>query len=240
MMIKRNILFFLGIFLLLSVCLHSQESESPEEQGEPDKLFVKATIYPTANLSRYDYNNDVDLYEIRAYVELRDKTPIGDIIDNAHIFVNSQLLDFRNDLYEKRIRISKESLTEVLGMRIETLDGRIFRSTYHIPTWLILLNPRPQIIIPSKDITIKWDYTRFEAPVEVFAYDFKTGKKLFEKLNIYNDEAIVPGNKLPKSTIVRVWVMQSWLYKRYIEDAAVAPGSEIVVIPWSQVFFRTE
>ena len=133
-------------------------------------------------------------------MELRDKTPIGDIIDNANVFVNSD----------------------------------------QIPTWLIVLNPRPAIVETSKDLVIKWKYTRFDAPVDVIAYDFKTGKRIFEKLNLYNDEVILSANKLPKSTIVRVWVIQSWLYKRYIGDAAVVPGSEIVVIPWSQVFFRTE
>jgi len=112
MMNRRYILTFLGIFLFISVCLQAQESERQEELTKPDKLFVRATIYPTANLSRYDYNNDLDLYEIRAYVELRDKTPIGDLIDNAHVFVNSQLLDFKIDHYEKRIKIAKESLVE--------------------------------------------------------------------------------------------------------------------------------
>jgi len=107
---KRIILIFFGIFLTISVCLQAQDAESPQEQTEQDKLFIRATIYPTANLSRYDYNNDLDLYEVRAYVELRDKTPIGDLLDNANVFVNSTLLDFKTDHYEKRIKTSKESL----------------------------------------------------------------------------------------------------------------------------------
>jgi hypothetical protein len=227
MMKKRNILFFLGIVMAFSLCLRAQDVENQEELTEPDKLFVRTTIYPTANLSRYDYNNDVDLYEIRAYVELRDKTPIGDIIDNANVFVNSQLLDFKTDHYEKRIRVPKESLIEELNLRIETQDGRIVKNTFDLPTWLILLNPRPEIIQPSEDLKINWKYTRFEAPVNVFAYNFKTGKKIFERLNLYNDEVVLPESKLPESTIVRM-------------DDAVVPGSEIVLIPWSQVFFRTE
>ncbi|UCE41774.1 MAG: hypothetical protein JSV17_01940 [Candidatus Aminicenantes bacterium] len=240
MMKNRNILAFIGIFLIVSVCLQAQETESQEELAEPDKLFVRATIYPTANLSRYDYNNDVDLYEVRAYVELRDKTPIGDLIDNARVFVNSNLLDYKTDHYEKRIRIAKESLIEELDLRIKTQDGRIVKNTFLIPTWLILLNPRPEIIQASKDLLINWKYTRFEAPVDVFAYNFKTGKMIFEKPNLYNDEVMLPANLLPESTIVRVWVMQSWLYKRYLVGSSVVPGSEVVVIPWSQVFFRTE
>lgn len=240
MMNRRNILTFLGIFLIVSVCLQAQEPKSQEGLTEQDKLFVRASIYPTANLSRYDYNNDLDLYEIRAYVELRDKTPIGDLLDNAHVFVNSQLLDFKIDHYEKRIKIAKESLIEELELRIETQDGRIVKNTFLIPTWLILLNPLPEIIQASKDLVINWKYTRFEAPVDVFVYNFKTGEMIFEKPNLYNNEVILPANKLPESTIVRIWVMQSWLYKRYLRGSSVVPGSEVVVIPWSQVFIRTE
>jgi hypothetical protein len=240
MMKKRNFLVFFGIFLIISVCLQAQDPESQEEPKEPDRLFVRSTFYPTANLSRYDYNNDLDLYEVRAYVELRDKSPIGEIIDNAQVFVNSVLLDFKIDHYEKRIRIPKETLVENIELRIETQDDRIFKNSFTIPTWLILLNPRPEIIQVSEDLLINWKYTRFEAPVDVFAYNFKTGEMLFEKRNLYNDEAILPLSELPKSTIVRVWVMQSWLYKRYLRGSSVVPGSEVVVIPWSQVFFRTE
>jgi hypothetical protein len=240
MMNRRIILIFLGIFLTISVCLQGQDAESQQEQAEQDKLFIRATFYPTANLSRYDYNNDIDLYEVRAYVELRDKTPIGDLLDNANVFVNATLLDFKVDHYEKRIKISKESLAEELELRVETQDGRIVKNTSLIPTWLIMLNPRPQIIQESEDLVINWKYTRFEAPVDVFAYNFRTGKMIFEKLNLYNNEVVLPASKLPKSTIVRVWVMQSWLYKRYLMGSSVVPGSEVVVIPWSQVFFRTE
>lgn len=240
MMKKRNILVFFGIFLMISVCLQAQETESQEEQAESDKLFVRATIYPTANLSRYDYNNDVDLYEIRAYVELRDKTPIGDLIDNAHVFVNSNLLDFKIDHYEKRIKMPKESLIEELELRIETQEGRIVKNTFQLPTWLIMLNPRPEIIETSKDLVIKWKFTRFGAPVDVFAYNFKTGKKICERLNLYDNEVMLPASSLPESTIVRIWVMQAWLYKRYFRGSTFVPGSEVVVIPWSQVFIRTE
>jgi hypothetical protein len=240
MMKKRNILAVFGIFLIVSVCLQAQEPESQEEPVQPDRLFVRTTIYPTANLSRYDHNNDLDLYEIRAYVELRDKTPIGSIIDNAQVFVNSKRLDFKDDHYEKRLRVSKESLPEELDLRIETQDGRIVKNSFRIPSWLILISPSPQIYPSIKHVMINWKFTRFEAPVDVFAYNFKTGKMLFEKIDFYNDTVMLPANRLPESTIVRVWVMQSWLYKRYLRGSSVVPGSEVVVIPWSQVFFRTE
>jgi hypothetical protein len=237
---NRIILVFFGVFLLAAASLQAQEAESQERPAEPDKLFVRATIYPTANLSRYDYNNDVDLFEIRAYVELRDKAPNGELIDNAGVFVNSHLLDFKIDRYEKRIQIPKDSLVEEFDLRIETQDGRVIKNTFLLPAWLVLLHPRPGIIEPSKDLVINWMYTRFGAPVDVLVYNFKTGKMLFEKLNHCETEITVPAGNLPKSTIVRIWVMQSWLYKKYLLHPVAVLGSEVVVIPWSQVFFRTE
>ena len=237
---RRNILVFLGILLVIPALLQGQEPESQEEIKEQDKIFVRTTIYPTANLSRYDFNNDVDLYEVRAYVELRDKTPIGDLIDNAHVFANSQLLDFKIDHYEKRIEISKELLIQEVDLRIETQDGRMVKNTFLIPTWLILLNPRPEIISASDDLTIEWKFTHFEAPVDVYVYNFRTGKMITEKRDLHDNKIMLRAEDLPESTTVRIWVMQSWLYKKYLRGPSVVMGSEVVVIPWSQVFFRTE
>jgi hypothetical protein len=236
----RAFLVMVGICLLLSAYLRSQEIENQQEAPKPDPLFVRITIYPTANLSRYDYNNDVDLYEIRAYVQLRDTTPIGEVIDNASVYVYSQLLDFKIDHYEKRIKVPMEELVEDFELRIETQDDRIIKNTFNIPTWLILLNPRPDIVESTQDLAIRWKFTRFEAPVDVFAYDFKTGKKLFEGLNLYSSEITVPAKNIPESAILRIWVMQSWLYKRFLQEPTEVPGSEIIVIPWSQVFIRTK
>jgi hypothetical protein len=236
----RTILVILGICLISTAHLLSQEIENQQESPNPDPLFIRTTIYPTANLSRYDYNNDVDLYEIRAYVQLRDKTPIGDIIEDAYVYVSSQLLDFKKDHYEKRIKIPKGELVEEFEFRIETRDNRIVKNSFKIPTWLILLNPRPDIVESTEDLIIKWKFTRFEAPVEVFAYDFKTGEKLFEGLNLYSSEVTIPARNIPESTIIRIWVMQSWLYKRFLSEPNEVPGSEIVIIPWSQVFIRTK
>jgi hypothetical protein len=236
----RTFLVMVGICLLSNAYLRSQEIENQQEAPKPDPLFIRATIYPTANLSRYDYNNDVDLYEIRAYVQLRDKTPIGEVIDNASVYVYSQLLDFKIDHYEKRIKVPMEELVEDFELRIETQDDRIIKNTFNIPTWLILLNPRPDIVESTQDLAIRWKFTRFEAPVDVFAYDFKTGKKLFEGLNLYSSEITVPAKNIPESAILRIWVMQSWLYKRFLQEPTEVPGSEIIVIPWSQVFIRTK
>ncbi len=236
----RTFLVMVVICLLSSAYLQSQEIGNQQEAPKPGPLFVRATIYPTANLSRYDYNNDVDLYEIRAYVQLRDQTPIGEIIDNAYVYVYSQLLDFKIDHYEKRIKIPKEELVEDFELRIETQDDRIIKNTFKIPSWLILLNPRPDIVESTQNLAIKWKFTRVEAPVDVFAYDFKTGEKLFEGLDLYSSEVMVPAKNIPESTIVRIWVMQSWLYKRFLREQSEVPGSEIIVIPWSQVFIRTK
>jgi len=239
-MINRIYFVFLTIFLFCSISLLAQEEVKQEEIPKPDPLFVRATIWPTANLSRYDYNNDVDLYEIRAYVELRNRTPIGDVMDNAQVYVHSQALTFKDDHYEKRIKISQDSLPEELELRIETQDGRKFSNIFPIPAWLILLNPRPDIVDSSQDLAITWKYTRYAAPVNVHAYNFKTGNKICEKNDLSTFSLKLPADKLPESTIVRIWVIQSWLYKRFLRDPLVARGSEVILIPWSQVFIRAK
>jgi hypothetical protein len=239
-MIDRIHFVFLTIFLFCSVSLLAQEEVKQEEIPKPDPLFVRATIWPTANLSRYDYNNDVDLYEIRAYVELRNRTPIGDVIDDAQVYVHSQALTFKDDHYEKRIKISQESLPVELKLRIETQDGRTFKNRFLLPAWLILLNPRPDIVDSSQDLAITWKYTRYAAPVNVHAYNFKTGNKICEKNDLSTFSLKLPADKLPESTIVRIWVIQSWLYKRFLRGPLVARGSEVILIPWSQVFIRAK
>jgi hypothetical protein len=239
-MIDRIHFVFLTIFLFCSVSLLAQEEVKQEEIPKPGPLFVRATIWPTANLSRYDYNNDVDLYEIRAYVELRNRTPIGDVIDDAQVYVHSQALTFKDDHYEKRIKISQESLPVELKLRIETQDGRTFKNRFLLPAWLILLNPRPDIVDSSQDLAITWKYTRYAAPVNVHAYNFKTGNKICEKNDLSTFSLKLPADKLPESTIVRIWVIQSWLYKRFLRGPLVARGSEVILIPWSQVFIRAK
>jgi len=61
-----------ALLLLAAVGLCSgQEAPTQKTPRPPEPFFVRVTMYPTVSLSRYDYNNDIDLYEIRIYVELR-------------------------------------------------------------------------------------------------------------------------------------------------------------------------
>ncbi len=239
---RSAVSILLGFFFVLAALsfLWAQEAE-PKQQVPPPRepLFVRATIYPTANLSRYDYNNDVDLYEIRAYVELRDRSPLGGVIDDAWVFVNNEPLEFKKSHYEKRIRVPADTLPGEVEISIETRDARVVKHTYPLPSWLILLSPRPAVLDTSGEVVVRWRFTRFDAPVDVNVYNFKTGEMIHQSRDLSADEASLAAGTLPPSTIVRVWVMQSWVYKRYIRGPEVARGSEVMVIPWSQVFFRT-
>ena len=60
-----------------------QEAPSREPARTQEPLFVRLTFYPTASLSRYDYNNDLDLYEVRAYAEIRRGSQDGPVVTDA-------------------------------------------------------------------------------------------------------------------------------------------------------------
>jgi hypothetical protein len=75
--------------------------------------------------------------------------------------------------------------------------------------------------------------------VDVRAYDFKSGKEFFARDNVAGTSVVIP-SRLPGSTIVRVYIITSWLYKRFLSGPDYARGSEVNVIPWSQVFVRTK
>jgi hypothetical protein len=51
---------------------------------------------------------------------------------------------------------------------------------------------------------------------------------------------VIAAPSLPRAAIIRIYVIQSWLYKRFLGGPDYARGSEVNVIPWSQVFVRTK
>lgn len=231
---------FFAWFLVFALCLPGPVA-GQEEQAEDTQLnqmFVRVTIYPTASMSRYDYNNDINLFEIRAYVELREDSPSGSLIEDARVYIDSKLLDFQTDHYEKRIKVSGDDLQGEINLRINTADERQIKQKFPIPGWLVIESPQPDIIDQSEDIKIIWEFAKNSGPVNVSAYDFKSGDSIISERDVEERELVVPSEKIPSGTIVRIVVMQSWFYKRFIRDRALVRGSEITIIPWSQVFLR--
>ena len=206
----------------------------------PEPLFVRLTVYPTASLSRYDYNNDLDLYEVRVYVELRRGSQEGEAVVDAHVTAFSEKLDFHEDHYEKRIILDKDKLPAEAGVEIAVRNRPVIKERFPLPAWLALTEPKPAVVETGKDLSIQWRFSRFAAPVDIHAYDFRTGLEFFRRDNEGENAAVVPAASLPASTIVRIYVIQSWLYKRFLGGKDYARGSEVNVIPWSQVFVRTK
>ncbi len=218
-----------------------QEQEPPVREKPPaaGPLYVRLTLYPTASLSRYDYNNDLDLYEIRAYADIRLASPLGNAVPDLHVTVLDRKLDFRADHYEKRIVVDKDALPEEIIVEIAG-DGRPgFRETVPLPAWLALQAPRPAILERDHDLLISWRFSRFASPVDVTAYDFRRGGEFFRSGQTAETECVVPADRVPAQTTLRILVMQSWLFKRFLQGPGLARGSEVNIIPWSQVFVRT-
>lgn len=210
-----------------------------QEQSQP-KFYIRATMYPTFSLSRYDYDNDVNHVEIRAYIELRRDSVCGNIINNATVTVNSEKLDFKDRLYEKRIDIAKENLTEEIVLRITVPESIDLERTYPVPDWLVIKNPQPSVIDSSQPLSITWEFQRCPGPVKVEAYDFKNGDSLLHLDNFKENKIVISEEKLPEKSLLRILVLHTWLYKQFIRGKKIAKGSEINFMPWSQVFIRTK
>jgi hypothetical protein len=212
-------------------------SQAPKPPGP---LFVRLSVYPTASLSRYDFNNDLDLYEIRVYAEIRLGSQEGPLVADAVVSASGERADYVTDHFEKRITVDKDRLPGELSVEIGIKGRAPIRESFPLPDWLVLTEPKPAIVDPANDLAIRWGFGRFIAPVDVRAYDFRTGKEFFSESNLAGPETVVPASRLPGSTIIRVYIIQSWLYKRFLGGPDYARGSEVNVIPWSQVFVRTK
>ncbi len=231
-----------GLLVLAFGGLSAGQEQGPPVREQPpaaEPLYVRLTLYPTASLSRYDYNNDIDLYEVRAYADVRLASPVGQVVPDVQVTVLGRRLDFRIDHFEKRIVVDRDALPEEVDFELAAGGRIVFREKIAIPAWLILQEPRPAILDRGGDLAIQWRFSRFAAPVDVSAYDFRRGGEFFSREHAPGTELVVPANVVPAETTLRIIAMQSWLYKRFLREKGLVRGSEVNVIPWSQVFVRT-
>jgi hypothetical protein len=231
---------FVAILILGSAALGGgQDLPAQAEAQPPEPLFVRLTIYPTASLSRYDYNNDLDLYEVRVYAELRRGSQQGAAAADAAVTALGQKLEFHDDHFERRIVFDRSELPSEVDVQLAVPGRPVIRERIPLPDWLVLTEPRPAVVDAVGTLRVSWRFSRFAAPVDVLAYDFRTGKEFLRRQDVAETSVVVPAGRLPASTIVRLYAITSWLSKRYLEGRGYARGSEVNVIPWSQVFFRT-
>jgi hypothetical protein len=238
MPLKRPVLA--GVLLLAAAVLFAAQAAPVRETPQPaEPYFVRWTVYPTASLSRYDYNNDLDVYEVRVYVELRLGSQAGEALKDAVVTSLGERLEFHDDHFEKRVIFEKGARPAEVDLEIAVKGRPVLRERQPLPDWLVLTEPRPAVIETGQDLGVHWEFDHFEAPVDILAYDFKTGKEFLRRTNEAGTSVVIPAASLPPDTIVRLYAIQSWLYKRYLDGRSYARGSEVNVIPWSQVFFRT-
>jgi len=230
---------FILFILLVGIGISGIYTAAQEEQDQSE-LYIQATLYPTFSLSRYDYNNDIDHVEIRAYIELRRDSVCGNIVNNATVIINNENLEFKDRHYEKRLDISKDNLAENIQLKIIVPDELELERTYPVPDWLVIKSPRPSIVDISQPLSITWEFQRCPGPVKVDAYNFNTGESLLSVDDFKKNEITIPKEKIPEKSLLRIYVMHTWIYKQYIRGRQIARGSEVNIIPWSQVFIRTE
>ncbi len=230
-----------ALLLLAAIGLcFAQEVPTQDTPRPLEPLFIRITVYPTVSLSRYDFNNDIDVYEVRVYVELRRGSQEGPAVVDARVSALTENLEYQTDHYEKRIILGKGSLPAEVEVEIAVKNRPVIREKFPLPIWIVLTNPQPAILEAGRDLPIRWRFSRFAAPVDILAYDFKTGKEIFRQDHVGESATVVPAGDVPASTIVRIYVIQSWFYKRFLGGKDYARGSEVNIIPWSQVFVRTK
>ncbi len=215
-------------------------TQEPPQTPAPEPVFVRLTLYPTASLSRYDFNNDIDLYEVRAYAEIRKGSQVGEAITGAKVTVLSEALELRDDHYEKRITIPKDRLPMEVEVSIALKGRPPLNRVFSLPSWLIIDSPKPSVIESARDLVIAWRFTGCPETVNIRVYDFKTGNSISTIDGFVGTELVAPEEKIPSATIIRIYVISSWISKQYLGGPEFVRGSEINVIPWSQVFVRTK
>jgi hypothetical protein len=163
--------------LLLALVVPGAGQNTPAQGAPetPERLFVRLTIYPTASLSRYDYNNDIDLYDVRVYVKLRRGSQEGAAVADARVMAFAEKLDFHEGHYEKRAILEKDKLPADAGVEIAVPNRPVLKERFPLPAWLALTEPRPAVVETGKDLSITWRFSRFAASVDLRAYDFRTG-----------------------------------------------------------------
>lgn len=227
------------ILALITVfCFSMNDAQDISEERQ--KVFIRAVIYPTFSLSRYDYNNDLNNTEIRAYVNLHLGSHHGEIITGADVKVNGTELEFSENNYKKRIPVKPENLPNELILDIKSPDGFVFNRTFSVPDWLVIQKPHPSIVDHNSDLTLAWSFRRFGGAVDVSAYDFNTGDDIVTLDHFTRTQTVVPAAELREDILIRILVVCSWIYKEYIKGDDIVRGSEINMVPWSQVFVRTK
>ena len=101
----------------------AQDPAAGEAPARPEPLFVRLTFYPTASLSRYDYNNDLDVFEVRVYAESGRRSRGGPPAADARVTAFGQKLEFLKDHFEKRVLVERDKRPAELDLEISVPKG---------------------------------------------------------------------------------------------------------------------
>jgi hypothetical protein len=237
----KKVTLWLLFLLMASVLGGHGHSVSDAGSSKEERPYIKLTLYPTASLSRYDYNLDLDLYEIRVYAEFRQGCATGPLLPSVLAWADGHKLAADGELYTVKYPVDRHALPQQVKVRIKPLgeEGLTIEETLGLPAWLVLTAPRPQLLEAGKDLVVSWDFSPHGGAVDLRAYNFKDGKPRYDLQEQHLSKAVVPGGIIHSTGIIRVLVTPTWMFKRYFANDALAQGLEVNVIPWSQVFLRS-
>lgn len=237
---SMNIRVLLLIMTLAAAAWPCAREQKQESECTP--LFIKATFYPTCSLSRYDYNIDINRRELRAYIELRRGGIQGEPVRDARVQVNGNAIEYNETENDYRRRILLENAPDFprdITIEIKRSDGCRIRESFTFPGWVEMASPQPQIITADKDIAVNWTFSSLPFPLQLHIYDYSQRRSLLHKRLEPSQATLLPRESIPAGAVLRIWITADWFFKKYLSGKDVVRGSEINVMPWSQVFVRT-
>jgi len=225
--------------LVFSALAYGQEQPP---RPEPAPLFVKATFFPTFSLSRYDYNLDRNRRELRAYIELREDGIQGRVVPDAQVWVNGEAIVFNRKHGDYRKRILRENpnrFSREIHLRIARDEANMLNQKVVFPGWVKITSPQPQILASVNGLEINWTFSANAFPLVLNIEDTRQRRKLRREFREPGEPLVLTEKEIPENTILRIWIATDWFFKKYLSGKYIVKGSEINVMPWSQVFLRT-
>lgn len=142
------------IFLLFGCLVYSQTLElkpSTKRLIIAKKIWVKALC-----MNKWIDNNVTN----SAMVVLKENNQSGQVINDAKVMVNGQMLSFNGSIQEYMGNIGSLSQGQKVGINIKTRDGREVSGYVQVSSFVSISTPTPFAVfsIPSP-IPVKWKFS---------------------------------------------------------------------------------
>ncbi len=151
-------------------------------------------------------------------------------------------LDYLEDHFEKRILFDKGRLPAEIDVEIAGQGPRrVIKERFPLPAWLVLTEPKPAVVDPGEDLAVGWRFSRFPPPSTSVPTTSGPGKEFFREDHVEGTDDRHPGRGPARARPSSASTSSNPGSTSATSGGPdYARGSEVNVIPWSQVFVRTK